>query len=322
MKNSHPKADEKKSARRIAVEIQNLSKRYKTLQALNHISFNVLEGDFFGFLGPNGAGKTTTISIITGLAHYQQGSVRVFGHDVTSDYRSARKMIGLVPQEFNFDPFLTAEQILTFEAGYFGVPRKEAKIRAEELLEEFDLIEYRTFDFRRLSGGLKRRLLIARALVHRPAILILDEPTAGLDLELRYRLWDFFRKINQSGTTIFLTTHYIEEAEKLCDRIGVIHKGHMVALDDKTKLIKQMSRDLIEIELDQSLTTVPQAFDEFGAELFQDGKFLRIREGSHSLSKLLKTIHAHGFEVLGVDIKRTTLEEVFLELTKKESGVH
>ncbi len=303
-----------------AIEIKGLSKFYKKFQALKEISFEVNEGDFFGFLGPNGAGKTTTISVITGLANYNEGIVRVFGHDVTGDYRNARALIGLVPHEFNFDPFLTAEQILIYEAGYFGVPKPEAKKRADQLLKEFGLSHYRKLDFRKLSGGLKRRLLIARALIHQPKILILDEPTAGLDLELRYRLWDFFREINKKGVTVFLTTHYIEEAEKLCNRIGVINKGNMVEVDDKERLMKRLSQNTIEIQLDRKLDDIPADFSELGVEMMNGGDIMRIPDENKKLSKLLKTIHAHGIEVLNVHVKKTTLEEVFFRLTRSSEN--
>ncbi len=305
-------------AQSIAIEIKGLTKFYRNFQALKGISFEVKEGEFFGFLGPNGAGKTTTISILTGLANYNSGTVRVFGHDVVREYRKARALIGLVPQEFNFDPFLTAEQILIYEGGYFGVPKREARLRADELLSQFDLDPYRKLDFRKLSGGLKRRLLIARALMHRPKILIVDEPTAGLDLELRYRLWDFFKKTNQEGVTVFLTTHYIEEAEKLCNRIGVIHQGAMIEVDDKEHLMKRMSQNMIEIQLDRRLDEVPHEFSEHGVELINDGNAIRVREENQQLSKLLRSIHAHGIEVLDVHVKKTTLEEVFFRLTQNK----
>lgn len=303
-----------------AIEIKGLTKFYRNFQALKDISFEVREGDFFGFLGPNGAGKTTTISIITGLANYNQGSVRVLGQDVTRDYRKARALIGLVPQEFNFDPFLTAEQILVYEAGYFGVPKREARMRASELLYEFGLEPYRKLDFRKLSGGLKRRLLIARALIHWPKILILDEPTAGLDLELRYKLWDFFRQTNRKGITVFLTTHYIEEAEKLCNRIGVIHQGTMIEVDDKERLIKRMSQNTIEIKLDRQLESMPNEFSDLGVELINDGGTIRLREEDQLLAKILKAVHAYGIDVLGVHVQRTTLEDVFFRLTRNNNG--
>lgn len=302
----------------IAIEIKGLTKFYGRFRALENISFEVHEGDFFGFLGPNGAGKTTTISVITGLANYNGGSVRVFGHDVTREYRKARALIGLVPQEFNFDPFLTAEQILIYEAGYFGVPKREARKRADEWLNEFGLSSFRRHDFRKLSGGLKRRLLIARALMHRPKILILDEPTAGLDLELRYKLWEFFKEVNRKGVTLLLTTHYIEEAEKLCHRIGVIHEGRMKAVDAKDRLIERMSENVVDIQLNRHLSEVPQELTEYGIELVHGGSTMRMREREQVLSKLLKTIHAHGIEVLGVNVKKTTLEDVFFRLTKND----
>ena len=276
------------------------------------------EGDFFGFLGPNGAGKTTTIRIITGLANYNKGSVRVFGNNVTHDYRKARALIGLVPQEFNFDPFLSAEQILIYEAGYFGVPKRDARARASELLYEFGLEPYRKLDFRKLSGGLKRRLLIARALIHWPKILILDEPTAGLDLELRYKLWDFFKRTNRKGITVFLTTHYIEEAEKLCNRIGVIHQGSMIEVDDKDRLIKRMSKNTIKIKLGRQLESMPSEFSDLGVELIDNGEAIRMREEDQLLPKILKAVHAYGIDVLGVDVTKTTLEDVFFQLTRNQ----
>ena len=299
-----------------AISIKGLTKYYRAFRALNQISFEVREGDFFGFLGPNGAGKTTTISAITGLANYKEGEIRVFGHDVTRDYRAARALIGLVPQEFNFDPFLTAEQILIYEAGYFGVTKKDACPRADELLNQFGLSSFRRLDFRKLSGGLKRRLLIARALMHRPQILILDEPTAGLDLELRYKLWDFFRNINRNGITVFLTTHYIEEAERLCNRIGVIHQGMMIEVDEKERLLKRMSQDMIEIKLDRKLEQIPLDLSRFGAELVNEGDTLRLRDQDQMLSKFLKAVHAHGVDIVNVHVKKTTLEEVFIRLTQ------
>ena len=303
----------------IAIDIQGLTKYYRQFRALNQISFQVKEGEFFGFLGPNGAGKTTTISAITGLANYQQGSVRVFGHDVKGEYRKARALIGLVPQEFNFDPFLSIEQILIYEAGYFGIPKQNAKARADELLGEFELTPFRKLDFRKLSGGLKRRLLIARALVHKPKILIVDEPTAGLDLELRHKLWDFLKETNQKGITIFLTTHYIEEAEKLCNRIGVISGGVMIEVDDKIQLMKRLGQTEIAIHLNQKLEAVPEGFAGSAIELGNGGSTVWLRgEVDHVFSKLLKSIHAHGAEILDVHIKRATLEEVFFRLTHNQ----
>lgn len=299
-----------------AIHISGLTKFYRRNCALKDISLTVREGDFFGFLGPNGAGKTTTIHAVTGLVNFQLGQIRVFGSDVVRDYRLTRSLIGLVPQEFNFDPYLSAEQILTFEAGYFGMPKREAKARTYELLEELELLGHKHLDYRKLSGGLKRRLLIARGLVHRPKILILDEPTAGVDLELRLRLWEFFRELNRSGVTIFLTTHYIEEAERLCKTIGVIHRGEIVALEKTQTLLETMGHHGMMIYLDRPLAAVPPAFHPFAVELVADGKAIRFRNGEGKLDALLKAIHAEGFQVRNIEIEKSTLEEVFLDMTR------
>ncbi len=301
-----------------AISIEHLTKYYRRFKALDDISFEVEQGEFFGFLGPNGAGKTTTINAVTGLANYQSGVVRVFGHEVTHEYRKSRALIGLAPQEFNFDPFLSAEQILVYEAGYFGIPREDAKKRARELLEFLDLWTKRDEGYKRLSGGMKRRLLIARALMHRPKILILDEPTAGVDLELRYQLWDFFRKLNTEGITIFLTTHYIEEAERLCSRIGVIHQGRMVALDSTETLIRKMSGDQVELTLRREISEVPGELQVHRVALEEGGRKLRFEEKNHAVTDVLKTLHARGLEVAKIDVRRPTLEDAFLKLISKK----
>ena len=303
-----------------AISIQSLTKFYRNFKALDQVSFEVGEGDFFGFLGPNGAGKTTTISTVTGLANYQEGTVKVFGHDVQREYRKSRALIGLVPQEFNFDPFLSAEQILVFEAGYFGFPRREARKRAEELLEAFDLSKKKKEGYKRLSGGMKRRLLIARALMHRPKILILDEPTAGVDLELRHRLWEFLRKLNRQGITIFLTTHYIEEAEKLCNRIGVIHEGRMIALDPTETLIRKMTRDRVELFLKSSLFQLPTELEGLEAELVNGGSKIQFEEREGIVQKIIRALYEKGIEIERIDVRRPTLEDAFLKLTKKNGA--
>lgn len=301
-----------------AVSIQSLTKFYRRFKALDGVSFEVQEGDFFGFLGPNGAGKTTTISAVTGLANFHGGSIRVFSHDVVGDYRRSRALIGLVPQEFNFDPFLSAEQILVFEGGYFGFSRLEARRRAAELLESFELTAKRKEGYKRLSGGMKRRLLIARALMHRPKILILDEPTAGVDVELRHRLWEFLRKLNQEGITIFLTTHYIEEAEKLCNRIGVIHEGKIIALDPTAALIRKMVRDQVELDLHSPLPELPKELAFLEVRLRNGGRQLQFEEREGVVPKTLKVLYERGIDVERIDVKRPTLEDAFLKLTQKK----
>ncbi|MBI2130894.1 ABC transporter ATP-binding protein [Candidatus Woesearchaeota archaeon] len=222
-----------------AISIQNLTKKYGDLTAVDNLSLEIKEGEFFGFLGPNGAGKTTTINSIVGLVNFQQGNIKVFGHDVIKEFRQSRTSIGLAPQEFNFDRYLTVKEILVYQAGYYGIRKKDCWPRADELLKQFGIYNKRNDTISKLSGGMKRRLTLARALVHDPKLLILDEPTAGMDVELRIEMWEYLKKANRKGLTIFLTTHYLEEAEQLCGRIGIINAGRLVKLADKSKLMKE-----------------------------------------------------------------------------------
>lgn len=217
-----------------AIEIKNLRKKYKNnVVAVDDVSFSLEKGEFFGFLGVNGAGKTTTIHCMTGIARYDEGTILVSGIDAKKDYREARKKIGLSPQEFNIDIFESTRNILDFMGGYYGMRKEERKKRIEELLVQFGLLPHADKQFQWLSGGLKRRVMLARALIHDPEILILDEPTAGVDVEMRRELWDHLRELNKQGKTIFLTSHYLEEVEQLCDRIAIIHKGKIIAIDKK-----------------------------------------------------------------------------------------
>lgn len=232
-----------------AISITNLSKFYKRVHALDNVSFEVRRGDFFAFLGPNGAGKTTTINVITGLANYQSGEVEIFGYNARTEYLNARKLIGLCAQEFNFDPFLSIHQLLVYQAGYFGIMPQAASRRADELLERFQLIEKRNVKHRALSGGMRKRLLLCRALIHDPEILILDEPTSGCDLELKFRIWDYLTQLNKEGKTIFLTTHYMEEAEKLCKTIGIINHGRIVRIGEKKDVLRDKSLETVFLEV-------------------------------------------------------------------------
>ena len=250
-----------------ALQIQDLTKRYPTgVEALRNVSLEVEAGEFCGLLGPNGAGKSTLIHCATGLAQPTSGEIRVFGHDAIGHYAEARQAVGLAPQELNLDWFLTVQETLDYHAGYFGMPRRERRERARELLETFSLTEKRNERTRTLSGGMKRRLILARALMHRPRLLILDEPTAGVDIELRLELWHYVQRINQEGTTILLTTHYLEEAEQLCDKIAFINQGEIVARGSSAELAakygvanledaylalvgrKELSRSRVEVE--------------------------------------------------------------------------
>jgi ABC-2 type transport system ATP-binding protein len=207
------------------------------MTAVDGLSFDVSPGEFFGFLGPNGAGKTTTINAIVGLATFQSGSIEVFGQDVVRRFREARSLVGLSPQDFNFDRYLTVEEVLLYQGGYYGMRLPEAKVRAKELLDRFELSDKRRATPLELSGGMKRRLSLARALMHDPDLLILDEPTAGMDVELRLELWEFLRTINAGGKTIVMTSHYLEEVEMLCSRVGIIDRGRLVALENKEALM-------------------------------------------------------------------------------------
>jgi ABC-2 type transport system ATP-binding protein len=220
-----------------AIAISGLVKQYGELTAVDGISLNVEAGDFFGFLGPNGAGKTTTISAIVSLVKKSAGTIRIFGHDIDTDWRIARRFVGLAPQEYNFDRYLSIRDVLIFQAGYYGLPKAEIESRADELLERFALTSKAKVEFTKLSGGQKRRLTLARALIHSPKLLILDEPTAGVDVELRIELWELLRTLNKQGLTIFLTTHYLEEAEQLCRNIAIIRAGKIVANQSTESLV-------------------------------------------------------------------------------------
>ncbi len=230
-----------------AIEIKNLKKQYSSgTQALKGIDLDVKPGEFLGLLGPNGAGKSTMIHCIMGLAIPSSGNATVYGHDVVTDYQESRRLCGLAPQEINLDWFLTVQETLDFHGGYYGMAKADRKQRIEELLEDFSLTDKRKDNIRFLSGGMKRRLVLARALMHNPKILILDEPTAGVDVELRLELWQYMKKVNKAGTTILLTTHYIEEAENLCDQIALINGGEIIKQGTPAQLMKQYNKTSLE----------------------------------------------------------------------------
>src|SRR5213595_1890104 len=222
-----------------AIEVRDVHKRFGELQALSGIDLEIRQGEFFGLLGPNGAGKTTLISVLAGLARADRGSARVMGHDVRADYRAARRSLGVVPQELVFDPFFTVRETLRFQSGYFGVRDNGAWI--DEVMRHLDLASKAEVNMRALSGGMKRRVLVAQALVHKPPVIVLDEPTAGVDVELRQALWQFIRRLNRDGHTIVLTTHYLEEAEALCERIAMLKQGRIVALDTTQNLLSSFA---------------------------------------------------------------------------------
>ena len=246
-----------------ALEIRDLKKTYDGKPALKGIDLLIKKGEFYGFLGPNGAGKTTTINIITGLTNKKYGSVKVFGIEVVTDYRRSGRLLGLSPQEPNLDFFFPADTVLNLQGGYFGMSSSERIARTEELLEYFGLTEHRKKPFRKLSGGLKRRLLIARAMMHKPKLLILDEPTAGVDVELRKKIWDSMLELRENGTTILLTTHYIEEAEELCDKIAIINNGEIVRDGDKNELMDEIHHQVIEVTPASPVDDIPESLKEY-----------------------------------------------------------
>jgi ABC-2 type transport system ATP-binding protein len=292
-----------------AIEALNVEKRYGALQALAGVSLTVAEGEFFGLLGPNGAGKTTLISIIAGLARATAGEVRVMGADVVTEFRRARRMLGVVPQELVFDPFFTVRETLRIQSGYFGLRNNDAWI--DEVIHHLDLGAKADANMRTLSGGMKRRVLVAQALVHRPPVIVLDEPTAGVDVELRQGLWQFIRRLNRDGHTVVLTTHYLEEAEELCDRIAMLKAGRIVALDSTRNLLETFSGLVLKLRLD--CDALPEGL---GAEVLasEAGRFmLRLRD-HFELEQVLRRLREAGAAIRELELEPPDLEEVFLRV--------
>lgn len=300
----------------IAISIENVVKEYSDTKAVQGISFQINKGDFFGFLGPNGAGKTTTINMLTGLANLTSGHIKVFGYDVVSQYQQTRPLIGLAAQEPNFDPFFPLDKVLVFQAGYHGMKRPEAKRRAEELLKRFDLWEHRKKTTRMISGGMKRRLLIAKALVHDPEILVLDEPTAGVDVELRRDLWRFLEDLNKKdGKTILLTTHYIEEAEYLCNRIGIINNGQMKAVEDKAVLMEQLAEKQVIFEAEAVSEVQQSALTAAGFKVSDTSISFETEDISQNVAALSGVLQEQGITIVDVNVNAFDLEDIFVQLT-------
>jgi ABC-2 type transport system ATP-binding protein len=299
------------------VSIRALSKRYGDLVALEHVDLDIRPGEIFALLGPNGAGKTTLISVVAGLVRATAGTVQVLGRDVVADYRFTRSVIGLVPQEINFDPFFTVTEMLRIQAGYFGVELTDDRL--EEILTALDLTAKRDTGTRALSGGMKRRLLIGKALVHAPKVLFLDEPTAGVDVELRQALWRYVRVLRDRGTTIVLTTHYLEEAEELADRVGIIDHGRMLLIEEKEQLMRSYAGKTLRATLAAPLPSLPPALTELGARLEEGGRVLALTAApGTSLGPVLAALAAAGLAVEDVETHRMTLEDVFVNLLRSE----
>jgi ABC-2 type transport system ATP-binding protein len=299
-----------------ALEIQNLTKIYNNkFQALQGIDLRIQKGDFFALLGSNGAGKTTTINIIAGLLNKTSGDIKAFGMSQNADKNSVKRLVGLMPQEFNFNPFEPIEEILINQAGYYGIDKKTATNRAVELLKEMQLFAKRKEMAKSLSGGMKRRLMLARALMHSPKILILDEPTAGVDVEIRKHLWEFLKKLNNTGTTIILTTHYLEEAEQLCRNIAIIDKGKVIESSPMKTLLAKANNSTIQIETTTAIEQID--LDDIFTKI--DAHTLHTEIGTHTnVSDIITLLHEKNIQVKTVNNLENRLENLFVALTKKQ----
>ncbi len=305
-----------------AVETEALRKVYKgeggrpPKVALDGVSLAIPRGSFFGLLGPNGAGKSTLINILAGLVNKTAGRARIWGHDTEHEMRAARSAIGVVPQELNFDPFFTPLELLEVQAGMYGVPRHERRTR--EILAALGLADKANAYARTLSGGMRRRLLVAKALVHAPPVLVLDEPTAGVDIELRQQLWAYVRQLNAAGTTVVLTTHYLEEAEELCDRIAIINHGRVVACDTTRALLRRLDSKALLVTLDRDLAAVPPALAPFHPELRAEERRLvfHYKPSQVPVGQILAAVQDAGLLVVDLTTEETDLEDIFLQLTR------
>lgn len=298
-----------------AVSFQSVSKTYSTpkgdFQALNNVSLDIEEGEFFGLLGPNGAGKTTLISILAGLARASSGRVTVLGHDVQGDFAAARQRLGIVPQELVFDPFFNVRETLRIQSGYFGIRNNDAWI--DELLENLGLADKASANMRQLSGGMKRRVLVAQALVHKPPIIVLDEPTAGVDVELRQTLWHFIARLNKQGHTVLLTTHYLEEAEALCSRVAMLKRGQIVTLARMEELLKSASSTVLQFKTDETLP------ETIAARARVTGRIVQIpAQDAGDVEQLLAALRQGGVQPQEVEIRRADLEDVFLHVMQQQ----
>ena len=305
-----------------ALEVESLQKSYGDVDALQGVSLTVPDGSFFGLLGPNGAGKTTFINVLVGLVRATGGEARVFGHDVEADYREARDRIGLAPQEFNVDRFFPIHEVLEHKAGYHGVPREEATARAERALEQVGIYDKRNTRFDWLSGGMKRRFMIARALVTDPDLLILDEPSAGVDVQLRRDLWNLVTELNEAGTTVLLTTHYIEEAERLCDEVAILDGGQVRTVASPDELMDR-GADRVVVTLRDPPTSraaleaaVPTDDRIEAVDVDDDRITVTARQGGLVAPDLVRALDEAAYGILDMEIERTSLEEVFVEMTR------
>jgi ABC-2 type transport system ATP-binding protein len=297
-----------------ALDIRHLRKRYDGFEAVRDISFRIEPGEIFGLLGPNGAGKSTTINMVAGVTRIDEGIIEVFGYDNRRDYGVTRRMIGVMHQEIVIDNFFTIDEALRFHSGYYGV--RDDSVWRRRLIERLGLGPHLHKIMIKLSGGLKRRFMVAKALIHKPRLLILDEPTAGVDVELRHTLWEFVREINQHGTTILLTTHYLEEAEQMCGRIAIMNHGQLAALEPTANLIDRLGERRLIVRLEESLTELPAGFAPLNARLQESGFSLEFSlSAGRGAGEVLGAISRLGLKVADLETRKVGLEEVFLRLT-------
>jgi ABC-2 type transport system ATP-binding protein len=302
-----------------AISFQNVSKTYATAKgefhALKSVSFDIEQGEFFGLLGPNGAGKTTLISVLAGLAKASSGIARVHGHDVQTDYQAARRALGVVPQELVFDPFFTVREALRFQSGYFGIRNNGNWI--DELLHSLGLTDKASSNMRQLSGGMKRRVLVALALVHKPQVIVLDEPTAGVDVELRQTLWKFVAQLNKQGSTVLLTTHYLEEAEALCGSLALLNRGEVVALDHTSALLNRAASNILRFKTDDALPA------DLAAVARVTGRVVQLpANDALAVERILAQARESGAKIEDIEIRKADLEDVFLELIQGSNAAH
>ncbi|WP_102783670.1 ABC transporter ATP-binding protein [Thalassospira sp. GB04J01] len=306
-----------------AIEVEGLTKVYTGSNgeklALDDVSLKIPRGSFFALLGPNGAGKSTFINILAGLVTKTNGTAKIWGHDIEAEMRAARCAIGIVPQELNLDAFFTPRQAMELQAGLYGVPKPER--RTDEILAALGLADKADSYSRSLSGGMRRRLLVGKAMVHTPPVLVLDEPTAGVDIELRQQLWAYVKELNNAGVTIVLTTHYLEEAEELCDEIAIINQGKVIAHEDKRSLLRRIDHKTLILTVNNELNAVPDVLAPWGAELRSDNQIaLHYRPSNTQMTEILEAIHGSGLAVKDLSTEEGDLEDIFLMLTRDNNA--
>lgn len=304
----------------LALKCENLTKKYANgFVALDNVNIQVEQGDFYALLGANGAGKSTLLGIVSSLVKKSSGQVEIFGKNTQTNFLEIKKDLGVVPQEFNFSQFLTPKEVLVMNAGFFAIGEKEARIYADWLLQNLNIYEKRDTQIRFLSGGMKRRVMIARALIHKPKLLLLDEPTAGVDIELRHSMWEFLQRINTQGTSIILTTHYLEEAELLCNKIGIIAKGKLIKQGQKEDLLAEVNKQSLILNLAKPLEIMPN-LAAYSYKQLSESKLELEFDKNTSLNKIFHTLDEAGIQVASIQNKHSLLEELFFELSEETNS--